>query len=275
MVDLLVEKIIDKKELRGVSEEFAKKEVIAWLEKHPQVKQEYEQDPERFFKKKNFQQLRSDVREHLRRVYGVFFTNKYPAKREGYLAALIDEPSKENALELMSIHRSTHERLEHYPSLYEQLFAITGTPTSILDIGCGYNPFSYPFLGCTPAYHSADIACEDLKLIGEFHDSLKIENSQHCVDLTTPEIMKSLPETDVVFAFKVFDSLEEKEWGRVKALLTDMKAKWLVASFPTLSIGQKKTISPREWFERLVTDKVVGRVTLANEQFIIITLKQK
>jgi len=239
------------------------------------ARKEYEQDPERFVKKKAFQQLRTEVREHLRRVYGVFFTDKYPAKREALALQLIEKSSKEHARTLMDIHRSTHERLGAYEGLYEQLFSFTGKPNSILDLGCGYNPFSYVFLGCTPAYHSVDLACEDLALVGTYHESLGIEHSQHCVDLTEDGIGEKLPATDVVFAFKVFDSLEEKQWGVVEQLLGKLRAKWLIASFPTKSIGQKKTIKSRQWFEKLVTDKVQGRVTLPNEQFLIITLKQK
>ncbi len=274
MVDL-VEKIIDKKELRGISLSFAQQHVHEWLKKHPEAEKEYEQDPERFYKKKHFQKMRSDIREHLRRVYGVFFTDKYPAKREHAITQLIQEPTTQRARDVLEIHRSTSERLPYYDSLYQQLFAITGKPESILDLGCGYNPFSYPFLGVKCAYHSVDIACEDLALVGAFHASLGIEHSQHCMDLTRSETVQTLPFADVTFAFKVFDSLEEKEWGRVQALLQGITTNWLIASFPTKSIGQKKDIGPRTWFEKLVTDKVRGRVTLPNEQFLIITLKKR
>ncbi|MBF0224489.1 MAG: hypothetical protein HQK76_03450 [Desulfobacterales bacterium] len=48
-------------------------------------------------------------------------------------------------LELMSTHVSTQERIPYYDSFYKKLFDVIEAPNSIIDIGCGLHPLSYPF----------------------------------------------------------------------------------------------------------------------------------
>jgi 16S rRNA (guanine(1405)-N(7))-methyltransferase len=205
----------------------------------------------------------------------VFFTSKYQAKKHEYVQELITKNSEQSRQDLLLLHRSSAERLGEYPLLYQQLFSITGIPNSILDLGCGFNPFAYGYLGCKPDYHCADIACEDLELIQTYLDTKNIESSTHCIDLSKPEHIQALPKTELAFAFKLFDSLEEREFNITKQLLEVIPADILIASFPTKSIGGRKTIRERVWFEKLIADKELARVTLSNEQFYVITLSGK
>ena len=270
MVSLL-EALLDKRELRGVNREFARK----LLNKHLGNKQGFEErflkDPERVMRGKEYLEIKRAFRADMRILYGVFFMPGYPAKREKLVGNLIKEPTTINAQAVLGLHRSTYERLPYYDYLYQQLFRFTGIPESILDLGCGYNPFSYQFLNARPAYHSADIAQEDLGFINRYFTSLGVEHSEHCLDLSDPKAVKNLPRADVAFAFKLLDGLEAINRDVTKELLQAIPAEHIIISFASLSIGQHKTINPREWFERLITDQVVGRVTLPNEQFVIIT----
>lgn len=272
MVEDLLERVVDKRELSGIQRKFANKILQEWLEENPEVLETYHQDPQRFERKKAFQKLRREVRKQLREVYGVFFTSNYTNKREEYIQELIqtnDENARQAVLEL---HRSTSERLHEYPLLYQRLYKhLDNPPKSILDLGCGFNPFSYAYLPNKPAYHCADIACADLQLIQEYLNEQKITSSTHCIDLTDTKKVQQLPTVDVAFAFKVFDSLETRSRDVTKELLEAIPAKTIIASFPTKSIGQRKTIGPREWFMQLITEKSVKEVTLDNEQFFIIT----
>jgi hypothetical protein len=46
---------------------------------------------------------------------------------------------------LLECHVSTRERLPHYEEFYTRLFELAGVPRSIVDVGCGMHPLSYPF----------------------------------------------------------------------------------------------------------------------------------
>jgi 16S rRNA (guanine(1405)-N(7))-methyltransferase len=48
---------------------------------------------------------------------------------------------------LLLLHASTRERHSSYAEFYERFFECAGVPATILDIGCGMHPLSYPFKG--------------------------------------------------------------------------------------------------------------------------------
>jgi 16S rRNA (guanine(1405)-N(7))-methyltransferase len=275
VADDIVALVIDKKELRGVSKKLAARLTEEWLTRNEDVRETYHQNPERFTRRTEYEKLRSEVREQLRKIYGVFFTHRYASKKEKYVKKLIETGDEQARQDLLNLHRSSKERLTQYPFLYSQLFDISGTPTSVLDLGCGFNPFAYQYLGCTPEYHTADIACDDAQLIDSYLESLGIQHSSHCIDLSNAEAVKQLPAVDIAFAFKLFDSLEDLNYGIAQEMLNTIPADILIASFPTKSIGQHKTLRPRKWFEEIIADKLLGEVTLANEQFYVITLSGK
>lgn len=46
---------------------------------------------------------------------------------------------------LLQTHVSTQERAPVYPAFYRRLFDLVGPPRTVLDLGCGLHPLSYPF----------------------------------------------------------------------------------------------------------------------------------
>jgi 16S rRNA (guanine(1405)-N(7))-methyltransferase len=47
--------------------------------------------------------------------------------------------------QLLQTHISTQERLPHYQEFYRTLFGLIQPPRTILDIGCGIHPLTYPY----------------------------------------------------------------------------------------------------------------------------------
>jgi len=47
--------------------------------------------------------------------------------------------------DLLANHVSTRERLPYYDNFYKQLFKLITPPRTIVDIGCGLHPLSYPY----------------------------------------------------------------------------------------------------------------------------------
>lgn len=267
MVEQLLERLLDKQELRGVSRGFARKLLEEHLERHTGLMDLREERGERFYKTKEYAKLKKEFRAELRAVYGVFFTEDTAGKREKLIDALIKEPTIEHTDEVLGLHRSTKERLDYYRVIYDQLLEGIDAK-SILDLGCGYNPFAYLYLPGSPEYHCVDIACSDLERIGEFLEVVAPAHTTTCADLT---VYDELPAVDVAFCFKLFDSLEERERGITARLLERINAKRIIVSFPTQSISGSAGIKPRAWFENLITEKECTTVTLPNEQFFIIT----
>jgi len=61
------------------------------------------------------------------------------------LAANSSDERNEIISHLMATHISTRERMPHYPEFYNKLSDIVPSPQSIIDIGCGFHPLSYPY----------------------------------------------------------------------------------------------------------------------------------
>ena len=122
----------------------------------------------------------------------------------------------------------------------------------MLDIACGLNPLSYNFMHQKIKYYCCDLSDEDMTFLSNFFSIENIEGKAFRLDLLKEYEQLTNYKVDVVFAFKAFDSLEEKERNITKKIVENLKAKYLVATFPTKSLGGKKSIqeNKRKWFEK-------------------------
>lgn len=204
-----------------------------------------------------FKEFVKEIRSELRSIYGVFDLDEKKEKKK--LLKKIKEKPEEHLIEkLLLLHQSSKERFHSYKEIYEKLFEITGKPSSILDLACGYNPYSYDYLECSSLYVAVDLPSDDLKDITEFFLVKGIEGEVLGVDLVRDyeKIGKLTEENpfDVVFLFKALDSLESVKRHISGKLLDCINAKWIIASFPTMSLGGKKHIPKerRTWFEKLL-----------------------
>ena len=141
MIQEILRKIKENKKYKTLADSIVKKEIQNYLKKN-KIKEITKQD---------IKQIRAKL--HLK--YASFQTKK-KNKRYFYIDNLkqlseIRNPSskdlndiKEINNKLLSITISTKERLNNYSELYQQIFEITGTPETIVDLGSGLNPLSYP-----------------------------------------------------------------------------------------------------------------------------------
>jgi len=220
--------------------------------------------------KKDITTIVKKTRSKLREIYGAFLTKKF-IKRFELLKEIKDLKDIEAHENILSLHISSNERLPYYNEIYEKIFEITGKPKSILDLGCGLNPLSLPFMKVKPKYFALELVEDDAKFIQLYFDKVKIKGKAYTVDLIN--IDKKLPEADMCFMFKLLDTLECLKWDITENLLSNLKVKWIVASFATLSLGGRKPIRKRNWFERIIRDKKYETFSVKNEQFYVIEQK--
>jgi hypothetical protein len=253
-IKLVIKDILAKKELGNLNEDFVFEKVNIFLEKHKEIKKKLMQtEYSKFKRSKEHEEVIKKIRTELREIYGVFIQDDYK-KRFKLLEELKKTPSLENHNKILALHKSSQERLPYYPVVYKKIFEIAGIPKKIVDFACGLNPFSYPYLGCKPEYVACDLAEKDLEFIQEYFRTMGIGGAVKRIDLIKDEVSEITKGADLVFLFKTLDSLETVKWGNSEALLTKIKAKCIVVSFSTKSLGGKKTIKKekRAWFERLV-----------------------
>jgi len=254
---VIVKDVLAKKELRNLNQEFVKEKVRKYVGTHKEIREKIKKEAYvRLRRSKEYKALIKNIRAELREIYGVFILKGYD-KLPKLLDELKKNPSLENHNKILALHKSTKERLPYYLVVYKKIFEIIGTPKRIIDLACGLNPFSYPYLGCKPEYIACDLAEKDLEFIKEYFEIIGIKGQIKKIDLIKSnlfEIEGVIKKDDLVLLLKTLDSLETVKRNVSERILKNIKAKDIVVSFSTKSIGGKKAIHKdrRAWFEKLV-----------------------
>jgi len=243
----LLAKIKEKKEFASIEDSFIEQEIEKYLSQNKKARLAVSEGRVR---SEEYKKTVKAVRAVLRRVYGVFLT-KESAKREEYL----EEGRFDKILET---HLSTKERMLIYKIIYQKIFAITGEPKIILDLGCGLNPASYPYMNIKAEYHAAEISENDVDFLNKYFNKTGIQGKAVQLDLIkaakNPQLLNQFPKADVCFLFKVLDEIEAKK-GRKRSeeLIKAIDAKWIVISFATRKVTGKPMKYPeRRWLEQML-----------------------
>ena len=199
-----------------------------------------------------------EIRNQLHKSYASFQTKK-KNKINNYLnelqslteSKLTDVNLLHITDKLLSVTLSTKERINDYPNLYKQIFKITGIPKSIVDLGAGFNVFSYPFMNLNElTYYSYDIDINDISVINNYINIMKIRGLSgrgDILDVRNKEEISKLPSSDIVFLFKIIDIINKQNHKPSEELikyLINNKAKFIVASFATKTFTRKQMNYP-------------------------------
>jgi len=244
-VDILKE-IKQSKKYKTLSEEVINEEIQKYLKRNP--------NHERYKDKK----ILKDIKTELHKIYGSFQTNSR-GKREKYLEELKISPDNiELAKKILLTNSSTKERLENYEEIYKKVFEITGKPTSILDLGCGLNPFSFLMMKLDKLdYYAYDIDNADISLLNDYFFNIKekITGKAETINLATMDEseIKNLPRVDVCFMFKLVDVLDRKDHKQSEKIISNLNSNWIVVSFSKRTLtGQMMNFPYRGWIERML-----------------------
>ncbi|MEM4260021.1 MAG: hypothetical protein QXG00_02190 [Candidatus Woesearchaeota archaeon] len=275
----IIDHIKEKKEFHNLDDSIVKEKLEKILNNNTKLKTLIQRiEPNKLKKNKKYKELIKIVRKNLREIYGVFILDNY-SKINNHIVTLKklkeEDDKKYLAIRILSVHKSTQERLPFYTEIYKKIFAITGKPKTILDLGCGLNPFSYFFLGCRPNYIATDLNEKDLIPIQRFFEIEKINGYTIAINLTKDyDTLKKMDKVDVCFVFKLFDSLEKTKFNVTENVIQNLNASYVIVSFPTRSLGGKKPIKKekRAWFERILKKNNYTYTTfeVSNEFFYVI-----
>jgi len=223
-------------------------------------------------------QLIKDIRKELHLSYSSFQTKK-KSQRQRYLQELKENSDNwiddESTKKLLSITLSTKERLNDYKKLYKQIFEITGKPSSIIDLGCGLNPISFPYMRLERVkYLAFDIDEDDKNFLNDYFkivNSHKLSGRAEILNLRNTSSVSNLPTTDIIFLFKVIDVIDKKNHKLSEEIIKKLikKSKFIVASFATKTITRKKMNFPkRKWFELMLSRNNLKFKTIETENEI-------
>jgi len=275
-LDVIVSDVKKKKTLRALDPFFVKKLILEYFDKNKKVVRILESHP-KFQKSKEYKTMLKHLRRVLHEVYGIFNVSKRSlAELDAHLKKTkhLDAKALDIHARILQSHKSTQERFPSYAPFYVSLFRVTGKPKTILDLACGLNPLSFPWMRLDEVtYYAYELSPDDASFIQSYFDIMKkysgLRGRAFSADLLKAPM---LPSCDVCFLFKALDSLESLRKGISLDLITLIDAKFIVVSFPTRSISGKKRLKERFWFLKIVDDLGYSYKTieLENEIFYVV-----
>lgn len=260
--DEILNQVKDNKKYRTISDEIVMQEIDNYLKKNPN---------ERLNKS-----MIKEIRKNLHRLYSSYLRGD-KNKRLKLLEGLRKDPNDlEIIRKILKTAASAKERLDDYPEIYQNIFEITKKPMTIIDLGCGLNPISIPFMGLDDlTYHAYDIDHEDIKFLNEFFKIKNIDGKAEILDAKNIDQIKKLPSSDIVFMFKLLDLINTKNDKPGEELIKVLmnKTRFIVASFATKTLGGRPMNLPRrKGFELMLkrNDLRFKTIDTRNEIFYII-----
>jgi len=176
-----------------------------------------------------------------RRLHQIFGAYASPVPYDRLLARLDEtqgDPDlfKKVTSQILTRHASTAERLDDLEAgFYERIFDITGRPLKVLDLACGFNPLTIPWMNLSPSafYVACDIDAEMVRFLDRFLALAPVHGEARMVDLVD---LTPTTSADVAFLFKAIPCLRHQTDDLLR-ILNAIQAPWLVVSFPTKSLG--------------------------------------
>ena len=163
---------------------------------------------------------------------------------------------RETLYQLLGQHASTRERLPHLEEFFERIFALTGIPEIILDLACGLNPLSFPWMNLPSqtAYHAYDIHLPRVEFINQYFQLQGLAELAEQRDiLITPPSQPG----DVAFLFKEAHRLEQRQRGCNQILWEAVNVRFLLVSLPAVSLTGRRDLADKH--RRLVHNTLAAK----------------
>ncbi|MFN8440406.1 MAG: hypothetical protein U0175_06555 [Caldilineaceae bacterium] len=133
-------------------------------------------------------------------------------------------------------HASTRERVSLLEEFYTQIFNGVPSVTSILDLACGLNPLTIPWMNLEPetCYFACDIYQDQADFFQQALTWLRVKG-----EAFTCNLLESVPTqtVDVALLLKAIPCLEQADKTIASRLISQVQAKVLIVSFPGRSLG--------------------------------------
>jgi len=218
-------------------------------------------------KYKKAKDVEKAAREKLHGITSAFLTD---AEYKRALNLAEADKTEESLAQLLSCHASTRERLplSAMDELYARIFETTGVPETLLDLACGMNPVYLAFRYPDVRIHCEDISGQCINVIQKYAPDIEAK---------TGDLLSSIPEGkyDVALLFKVLPLLDRQQGGAADCVLNAVRAKYIVCSFPTRTLGGRNVgmeANYSDWMEKHVPEKyaVCAKFATANELYYIL-----
>ncbi len=209
---------------------------------------------------KKVKQVEKAVRKRLHSIMAPYLGDPDYERAQGELTAVFvtNDPTriKDYCYKLLYDHLSTRERLPILDDFYDQIFAVTGRPRSLLDIACGLNPLAYRWMGLADApepvhFYAYDIHAPRIDLLNHY---FQLERLPPLARLQDVALNPPQETADLALFLKELPRFA-RNYGSdlARTFLHNLDVRWLVVSFPTVSTHGGRSLEERyrDYFHQL------------------------
>jgi 16S rRNA (guanine(1405)-N(7))-methyltransferase len=150
---------------------------------------------------------------------------------------------------ILQHHASTRERLPLLDDFYSTIFAGLPPIYTVLDLACGLNPLTIPWMPLGPAvtYYACDVDEKQIAFLQEAMPLLGVQGRATVCNLLQPD---PFPPADVVLLFKTIPCLEQIDKEIGTQLLARIQAPVIILSYPAQSLGGRNKGMVQSYRER-------------------------
>lgn len=187
------------------------------------------------------------------------------------------EAVKELCLRFMKNHASTRERLPILEEFYRTIFSSLPPIDSVLDLACGLNPLSIPWMPLEKnfSYEAYDLFQDMMDLIHNFFNHFQIRGTASQLNL-----LENYPQSQAALTLllKTIPCLEQVDKNAGKNILSQIESKFAVISFPAHSLSGRNKGMPKNYESHFLEicnpdDWEIQKITFSSE--IVFLLKRK
>ena len=219
------------------------------------------------------------VKRRLHQAVGAFARGTAPidSLRDAWRGDLADAAFREACATAMRAHASTAERVPHLGSFYRSIWEVTGTPTTLLDLGCGLGPLALPWMGLGPdaTLVAVDVDGNALATVEAFLDL--VGQPHRTLERDLCAVAPDEP-ADVALLLKLVTTLDRQDPDAAARLIGALRTRLAVVSFTRRSLGGRSHGMERTYrarLERLARDvnaREVHEASVANELVFVLEL---
>ena len=220
------------------------------------------------------------TKSKLHQIGGAYFTQepRYERWLDGLTHTVHAEGTaglRGECLRIMGYHSSTRERRPVIEEFYAETLADVAPVHSVMDVACGLNPLSIPWMPLAPnaAYYAYDMYTDLMAFLRGCLQLFDVRGEAAACD-----VAHSLPRrpVEVAYLLKTIPCLEQFDRSAGERLLDEIPARHLLVSFPVQSLGGRNKGMPVHYearFRALVQDKpwAVRRFRFESELAFLVT----
>ncbi len=194
-------------------------------------------------KYKNKQEIIRSARTRLHQLTSAYLAPKIDYAQWLYKFQSLDLNDqltlKATSLSMMRLHASTCERIEVLPTFFQTLLASISPVKSVLDLACGLNPLSIPWMPLADSftYIASDVVSPLIHFLGVYFELFGYNGEASILDLSF-----SIPSQPVQLALlmKTLPLMEQIEHGLSQKILENLNAEHILVTYPLRSLGGRK-----------------------------------